>query len=181
MANIEVLRAIVEPIVVSLDADIYDLEFEGGALKVTLDRPGGIDLETIAEATRQISRQLDLDDPIPGKYTLEVTSPGLERTLRIAAHWSTAVGDLVRIKTKPHTDGERRVEGTLTAIDGDTVAIEVDGAEVRLRIDDVERARTVFVWGPQEKPGGPKNAGNAKPPTNPSTATMAATSESEIV
>ena len=180
MANIEVLQAIVAPIVDSLDAEIYDLTFEGGALRITLDRRGGIDLETIAEATRQVSRQLDLDDPIPGAYTLEVTSPGLERTLRTAAHWATAVGEIVRVKLLPHVDGERRVEGRVTGVAGDTVTLDRDGDEVRLRIDEVERARTVFVWGPQPKPGGPKNAAATSTPSDPTTASVAATNESEL-
>mgnify|MGYP003951007297 FL=1 len=180
MARTEVLHAIADPIVSSLGATIYDLEFEGGALKLTVDRPGGIDLETVAEVTRQVSRQLDLDDPIPGKYTLEVTSPGLERNLRTSSHWATAVGETARVKLKPHVEGERRVEGTVTAVDDDVVTVEVAGSPVRLRIDDVDRARTVFVWGGQEKPGGPKNGAKKMPTTNPTTASVPATDESKI-
>jgi ribosome maturation factor RimP len=180
MARTEELQPIVEPIVASLDAEIYDLEFESGVLRLTVDRPGGVDLETIAEVTRQLSRQLDLDDPIPGKYTLEVTSPGLERNLRTAAHWATAIGHPVRVKTKPNVESDRRIEGVVTAVDDDAVTIDVDGTPARVRLDDVDRARTVFVWGPQPKPGGPKKQGrpNTSQP-DPSTAAMAATNESE--
>jgi len=158
MARTEQLRTIVEPIVASLDATIYDLEFEGGSLRLTLDRPGGIDLDTIAEATRQVSRQLDLDDPIPGAYTLEVTSPGLERTLRLPGHWTSALGERVRVKTKPHVDGERRVDGVVASVAGDRVTITTEAGDRTLDIADIDRARTVFVWGPQPKPGGPRAA-----------------------
>jgi ribosome maturation factor RimP len=177
MATIETLHAIVDPIVASLDATIYDLEFEGGTLKLAIDQPGGVDLETIAEATRQLSRQLDLDDPIPGKYTLEVTSPGLERTLRTSLHWSTAIGELVRVKTKPDVPGDRRFEGTVSAVSGDHVTLDVDGSPMALDITDVERARTVFVWGGQPKPGQPNS--KSKPQPDPTTASVAATNESE--
>lgn len=156
MANIDTLRSIVEPIVTDLDAAIYDLEFESGTLKVTVDADGGIDLETVAEITRQVSRQLDLDDPIASRYTLEVTSPGLERNLRTPAHWSTATGERVRVKTKPHVEGDRRVDGVVAAVADDSVTIDTTNGAVTLRVDDVERARTVFEWGPQPKPGGPK-------------------------
>jgi len=162
VANVDNLHAIVEPIVGSLDADIYDLEFTNNVLKVTLDRPGGIDLETVAEATRQISRQIDLDDPIPGKFTLEVTSPGLERTLRTSEHWVRSVGDTVRVKATPDFEGERRFEGVVSGVEGDVVTLDVDGTPVSCRLSQIDRARTVFVWGPQPKPG--KQPKAVKPP-----------------
>ena len=156
MANTDVLHAMVEPIVASLDARIYDLEFAGGVFRLTIDRPGGIDLESIAEATRQISRQLDLDDPIPGRFTLEVTSPGLERNLRTPAHWSSAVGEMVRVKMVPTFDGDRRFEGSVVDAGEHSATIAV-GDELRIcRFDDVDRARTVFIWGPTPKPGTPQ-------------------------
>ena len=158
MAKTDQLVAIVGPIVDSLDASLYDLEFEGGTLRITLDRSGGVDLDTISEVTRQVSRQLDLDDPIPGKYTLEVTSPGLERTLRTAAHWQSAIGERVRVKTKPHVDGDRRLDGIIRGVDesAGVVVVDVDGSGLRVAIGDIDRAKTVFEWGPQPKPGGPK-------------------------
>ena len=153
MANTDVLHAMVEPIVASLDARIYDLEFAGGVFRLTIDRPGGIDLESIAEATRQISRQLDHDDPIPGRFTLEVTSPGLERNLRTPAHWSSAVGETVRVKMVPSFDGDRRFEGSVVDAGEHSATIAVGGEARICRFDEVDRARTVFIWGPTPKPG----------------------------
>jgi ribosome maturation factor RimP len=164
MAISDKLHAIVDPICAELALELVDLEYSGGVVRVTVDREGGIDMEAIAAATRAISRAFDEHDPISGKFLLEVSSPGLERTLRTPAHFQRAVGSKVRIKTKPGLEGDRRIDGTLRAADDDGVTIVVadpDGSERHVRYDDVERARTVFEWGPTPKPGGPKPGNNA--------------------
>ena len=98
-----------------------------------------------------IGRELDHDDPVPGHYTLEVSTPGLERPLRTADHFRRAIGSEVKVKTHPQVDGDRRIEGTVTTADDDTCTITgVDGSPRTLRYDEIERARTVFVWGPSD-------------------------------
>ena len=79
---VEKVRPVVEQVAADLGLEVYDLEHAGGTLRVTIDRDGGVDLEAIADVTRMVSRELDHLDPFPGRYTLEVTSPGLERTRR---------------------------------------------------------------------------------------------------
>jgi ribosome maturation factor RimP len=133
--------------------ELYDVEFSGGVLRVTLDRPGGIDLDQLAEANRRLSHALDEADPIPGAYTLEVTSPGLERNLRTAVHWQSARGERVKVKLAEHVDGDRRVEGVVSEVDGNAVTIlTAAGVPITVSTDEVERARTVFEWGGQPKP-----------------------------
>ena len=88
-----------------------------GVLLVTVDRDGGVDLEALTEANRAVSVVLDELDPIPGRYTLEVSSPGVERTLRTPAHFVKAVGEQVTVKTRPQVPGERRLRGVLAAAD----------------------------------------------------------------
>ena len=78
MALSDSVRAVVEGALAPLDVELYDLEHTGGTLKVTVDRPDGIDIDTVADATRAVSRALDEADPIPGSYHLEVSSPGLD-------------------------------------------------------------------------------------------------------
>ena len=152
------VRAIVVPLVAEADLDLYDLELEGGVLKVLVDAPGGADINVISTLSRAISRSLDEHDPIDGKYTLEVGSPGLERPLREPAHFATAVGTTVKVKTKPGVGGERRLEGTLTAADDTSVTVETpDGTPRTLRYDDIERARTTFEWGGAPKKNTKKN------------------------
>lgn len=162
MTTSERVRALVEPVVARAGCEIYDVEHTGGAIRVLVDREGGVDLEVLAQLTRQVSRLLDEHDPLPGRYLLEVSSPGLERPLRTAAHFVRAVGSEVSVKTLPGTEGERRVRGTLAAADDEGFTVRLAegeaeaeaGAERRLRYDEIERARTVFEWGPAPKPGG---------------------------
>jgi ribosome maturation factor RimP len=145
------VRAIVEPVLARQSLSVYDLEHSGSSLRITIEAADGgpVDLETIAQATRLVSLALDEHDPIPSKYTLEVSSPGLERSLRTPAHFRGAIGDVVTVKTVPSFEGERRIKGTLSAADDH--GITVDG--VQIAHDDIDKARTVFEWGPAPKPG----------------------------
>ncbi|HEX9258800.1 MAG TPA: ribosome maturation factor RimP [Acidimicrobiales bacterium] len=165
MGVVERVSALATPLLADLGLEIYDIEHGGGTLRITVDRVGGVDLEAIAVATRVISRELDHTDPIPGRYTLEVTSPGLERTLRTPAHFRKAVGTTVSVRTHPHVEGSRRAHGVLQAADDDGITVldtEVPG-ERRLRYDDIERARTVFEWGPTPKRAPAKGSSSARP------------------
>ncbi len=83
----------------------------GGVLAVTVDRAGGVDLDALTTANRAVSRALDELDPIPGRYSLEVSSPGLERPLRTPAHFARAIGETITVKTRPQVPGERRRRG----------------------------------------------------------------------
>jgi ribosome maturation factor RimP len=162
MTTADKIRTLIEPLFEDTAVYLYDVEHSGGLLRVSIDRPGGVDLDVIAGLTRDISHLLDEHDPVPGRYTLEVSSPGLERPLRTPQHFQQAVGSTVTIKLVAGTEGERRITGVLTATDDETVTIrgETDGladpVERTLRLDDIERARTTFAWGPGPKPGSPK-------------------------
>jgi len=157
-----------------LDLELVDVEIRSGLARVTVDRPGGVDLEAIAEATRAISEALDEHDPLPGhRYTLEVSSPGVERPLRTPAQFARAVGEEVSVRLVAGGAGERRIQGRLTDADdaGITVAGEgTDEAGRHIAYDEIERARTVFVWGAsprsskgrQERPGGRSPAPRAR-------------------
>jgi ribosome maturation factor RimP len=149
------VRELVEPVVSERGLEVFDVELASPVLRVLVDRAGGVDLDTLSEVTRAVSALLDEHDPVPGRYTLEVSSPGVERPLRLPRHFEGAVGSAVAVKTVPGYDGERRLDGTLAAADqaGVTLAL-ADGGEVRLSYDDIAKARTVFEWGPAPKPGG---------------------------
>ena len=131
-----------------------DVELRGAQLTVFVDREGGIGLDELGDATRDVSAALDDIDPLPGRYTLSVSSPGLERRLRTPAHFARAVGETVTIRIDAGTADVRRITGTLEGADesGCTVSgPELPDGEMRIAYDQIERARTVFEWGPQPR------------------------------
>jgi ribosome maturation factor RimP len=135
------------PLLVARGLDLVDIERKGGELTVFVDREGGVDLDELSEATKVVSNALDELDPIPGRYLLSVSSPGLERRLRTPAHYQRAVGETVSVRVHGGTDNVRRVQGVLESADesGCTVAGE------HIAYNDIERARTVFEWGASPK------------------------------
>ena len=170
----EELFPLLEPVVTAAGVELFDVEYRSGVVLVTVDRAEGVDLEVLTTVNRVVSELLDERDPIPGAYTLEVSSPGVERTLRRPAHFAKAVGETVSVKTRPQVPGERRLRGTLVASDGDGFTLAVDGSgdePVRLAYGDVDRVRTVFVWGGQEAPGRARGGSGRTPSGQGRTAT----------
>lgn len=152
----EDLYATLQPVVDAIGLELIDVELRAGVLLITVDRPDGVDLDALTEVNRAASARLDELDPIPGRYALEVSSPGVERRLRTPAHYARAVGETVTVKTRPQVPGDRRIQGRLVSADdeGFALAVEAGGEPVRLAYTDVDRARTVFEWGPGPRPGG---------------------------
>ncbi len=159
-ALVQTLTSLVEPIADQHGVELVDLDFTNGVVKVVIDEPDGLLSQSLVEVTKSVSRMLDAEDPISGRFTLEVTSPGVERPLKRPAHFVRALGEDVSIKTHPDVDGERRVVGRLAAADGESITVAADGEERTLRYGEIQTARTVFEWGPAPKPGkGPKSTG----------------------
>jgi ribosome maturation factor RimP len=183
--EIDRVHALVAPIAADLQLDVYDIERRGATMRITLDTPpgseGGITLDSLSLATRLISRELDHDDPIAGHYTLEVTSPGLERALRTPAHYQREVGKTITIRLRDPQADPRRLQGALTAADDRTATLLLDdGTERVVAIDDVDKARTVFEWGPKPKPGKqPSGAKKKKPSTSTTASDQTTTSNKE--
>ena len=152
----ERVREVIEPLLAARGLEVVDVEHAGPTLRVTVDRVDGtgIDLDTVAAASDVVSTALDRADPIPGRYTLEVSSPGVERPLRTVDHFRRHIGSTVSVKTRPGTEGERRMEGTLEA--ADEVGVTVDGRNIVYA--DIERAHTVFMWGRSAKRSTKKKA-----------------------
>ncbi|MDE2282004.1 MAG: ribosome maturation factor RimP [Actinomycetales bacterium] len=138
------VRSLLSPLGLSL----YDLELVAGALNVVVSRDGGVDVDTLASASRAISAWLDEHDPIEGHYTLDVSSPGLERRLRTPEHFASAVGEVVTLREHRDNEPARRLEGAILRSDATTVTIlDAQHGELTVKLDAVERARTVFHWG----------------------------------
>lgn len=147
-----------EPYLEAEGVELDDLDVRGRGngrlVRVTVDAPGGIGVDRIAELSRGVSRLLDEEDPVPGSYTLEVTSPGLERPLRRPSHFHKSVGREVDVRTAEEIEGAQRHRGVLERIDDRTLRVVVDGATRSIPIDSVTQAKTVFRWEKAPKPGG---------------------------
>ncbi len=143
----ERLLEIIEPAVTSLGYELVEVEFNsrgrGGTLRVFIDNEAGITLDDCAKASHQISGVLDVEDPIPGAYDLEVSSPGLDRPLRTAADFERFAGRLVKIEADRPIDGRRRFKGTLHGIESGQVKVDVDGRSYAVPLERIVRARLV--------------------------------------
>lgn len=154
-----------EPFLVAEGAELDDVELLGrGAgriVRVTVDASGGIGVDRLADLSRGVSRLLDEEEVVDGPYTLEVSSPGLERKLRRPSHYAKAVGREVIVKTREPIDGAQSHRGVLNEVAEDAVEVAVDGRDVRIPLAEVTQARTVFRWEKAAKPGKPGKRGAA--------------------
>ena len=140
----DALVALLKPVVESLGVELWELEYSAGRgnalLRVYIDSPEGISLDDCERVSRAVSEVLDAEDPVPGHYTLEVSSPGLERPLRTAGHFARFVGETVSVETVQAIEGRRRFKGALTAAGADTVEVEVDGKRWTLPLGGIRKA-----------------------------------------
>ena len=147
------LETPVRALLSELGLDLYDLELSSGTLRVVVNRVGGVDLESLTKANRAISEWLDATDPIPGRFTLDVSSPGLERKLRTPEHFASTLGEVVTLREVRDGEPTRRLEGVVTAVDEHSVTLDdAQHGPVRVELASIERARTVFKWGGEAKP-----------------------------
>jgi ribosome maturation factor RimP len=114
-----------------------------GLLRLYIDKPDGVGLDDCEKVSNQVSGVLDVEDPIPGEYVLEVSSPGLNRPLRRPEHFERFIGSEAKISLKAPLEGRRRFRGSLEGVEDGFVAVRVDGELYRLRIADIEKARLV--------------------------------------
>jgi ribosome maturation factor RimP len=151
----EMLYGELTPVVTALGLELIDVELSAATVRVTVDRDGGVDLDTLATANRVVSGALDRIDPMPGSYTLEVSSPGLERRLRRPAHFTRALGETISVRLLAGSGEVRRLRGRLAEADEHGVRVEgpeVPGGSAHVAYDRIERARTVFEWGAKPAP-----------------------------
>jgi ribosome maturation factor RimP len=167
MADQNAVRAVAEPVLSSLGLELVDVEVVGAGrartLRLTVDRDGGIDLDALAQANRPVLDALDAVEALTGPYTLELSSPGLERPLRRPAEFRRFVGTTVSLKSHDLVAGSRRHRGLLAEADDAGIGLEVDGEPRRFSYDAIASARTVFEWGPAPKPVGPPKRTKDRP------------------
>lgn len=143
------LEGLVRSVVEAAGLELVEVALHRGkgrqVLSVTVDREGGVDLDTIAQTSERISRRLDLEGFEPGPYMLEVSSPGIERPLKEPRDFWRRVGEKVKLKAS-WPDGTQTLTGTLVAAGPDDVRIATDAGEREVSYDDILSARTVANW-----------------------------------
>ena len=143
----EILHNMITPIVASLGCELWGLEYltQGRytTLRIFIDGPEGVSLEDCEKVSRQVSAVMDVEDPIDGEYTLEVSSPGMDRPLYTPAHYARYVGETVNLRLRMARDGRRRFKGTIIKVENDDLFLDVDGKEVSLPVDAIDKGNVV--------------------------------------
>lgn len=139
------LQRLIEPLVTALGLELVGIEFStgagGGLLRVYIDEPGqGVGIDDCERASREISALLDVNDPIAGRYTLEVSSPGLERPLFTPAQFERFKGERAKVTVGLPIDGRRRFQGVIGPVDAERVVIEQDGKPVAIAWANIIKA-----------------------------------------
>lgn len=139
------LIELLQPVVVDLGYELWELEYAarsgGGLLRLYIDSPSGISLDDCERVSRAVSETLDATDPIEGQYTLEVSSPGLDRVLRTQEHFERFNGERVKVETTAPLNGRKRFAGRLVEVAEGQIALDVDGSVIKLPIAGIHKAR----------------------------------------
>ena len=141
----ERLIVLIEPLLGRLGYELVELEYAAGrsnaVLRIFIDQPEGIRVEDCERVSREVAALLDVEDPIPTAYTLEVSSPGFDRVLRIPAHFARFAGERVLVELRVPRAGRRRYTGTLLAVSDSGITLEVDKEKVEVPFGDISKAR----------------------------------------
>ncbi len=141
------LVKLLEPTVEGLGYELSDLEASlggrNGFLRIYIDKDDGISLDDCEKVSLAISALLDVEDPVPGQYNLEVSSPGSDRTLTKLSHFERFTGETVKVQMRFPVDGRRRFRGKLLSADEENIVLEVDGVAHTLTMATIDTARLV--------------------------------------
>ena len=143
-------ETLIRPVIEGSGLELVDVAFrrESGrrVLRVVVDRDGGLDVDTLAALAEKVSRRLDVEGFAPGPYALEVSSPGIERSLKRPRDFERRVGDTVKVKTTTPVEGRTSITGELVSAGDDGIVLSAGGGELRVRYVDIASARTVVDW-----------------------------------
>ena len=139
------LRDLLEPTVEALGFELWGVEHlaqgRHSVLRVYIERPEGISVDDCAAVSGQVSAVLDVEDPISGEYTLEVSSPGLDRRLFARAQYGRFLGEIIDLRLRMPFEGRRKFRGQLKGVEGEDVVVQVDDHEYLLPFDAIDKAR----------------------------------------
>lgn len=141
------LNTLLEPTIEDMGFELLGLELaqagRHSTLRIYIDHEDGINVDNCADVSRQVGAILDVEDPITNEYTLEVSSPGVDRPLFKPQHFVSAEGEEVRLRTKLPQDGRRNFKGDLVKVNGDMLTLKIDGKDVMLMLSNVEKANII--------------------------------------
>jgi ribosome maturation factor RimP len=131
----------------SLGCELWGLEYltQGRytTLRIFIDGPNGVSLDDCEKVSRQVSAVMDVEDPIDGEYTLEVSSPGMDRPLYTAAHYARYLGETVNLRLRIAREGRRKFKGSIVKVEGEEVTLSVDGKDILIPVDSIDKANIV--------------------------------------
>jgi ribosome maturation factor RimP len=141
----ERLIALIEPVLARLGYELVELEYAAGrsqaVVRIFIDTAAGVTVDDCERVSREVAALLDVDDPIPTAYSLEVSSPGFDRVLRTPAHFERFVGSRVFVELKAPRAGRRRYTGMLQAVSATGIELEVDKQKVEVPFEEIGKAR----------------------------------------
>jgi ribosome maturation factor RimP len=140
------LRKIIEDLGYELYDVVYEKEGKDYYLRIFIDKDGGIDLNDCETVNNAINDILDEADYIKDQYFLEVSSPGLERTLRKKEHFMKQIGNEIMVKLYRPIDKKKEFSGTLTCYNDDSIGLDIQGNEIKIDLKDIALAKTIFNW-----------------------------------
>jgi len=147
-SSVTLVTELIDTTIQALGLDLWGVELlqqgKYSLLRIYIEREEGVTIEDCEKVSRQVSALLDVEDPIAGEYTLEVSSPGMDRPLFSIKQYSKYVGSEVDLKLRRSIDGRRKFKGQIIKVSGDIVGLLVEGSEYDLEFSDIEKARIVF-------------------------------------
>jgi ribosome maturation factor RimP len=143
-----VIDELVGPIVVALKLELWGCELvrqgKYSLIRIYIDRESGVDISDCEKVSRQVSAVFDVEEPITEEYTLEVSSPGLERPLFTLEQFRKYVGSVIQLRMKKPQDGRKKFKGDLVRVDDNRIVLSLDGDEVDFQYTDIDKANLVF-------------------------------------
>ena len=147
-SSVTLITGLIDTTIQALGLDLWGVELlqqgKYSLLRIYIEREEGVTIEDCEKVSRQVSALMDVEDPIAGEYTLEVSSPGMDRPLFCIEHYSQYVGIEVDLKLRRPLDGRRKFKGQIIKVSGDVVGLLVEGSEYDLEFSDIEKASIVF-------------------------------------
>ena len=138
---------LIRPTVEAMDSELWGIEYlpqgKHSTLRIFIDKEGGVGIDDCEQVSRQVSALMDVEDPIGGAYTLEVSSPGLDRPLFEKAHYQACIGSLVKIRLRMNYQGRRNFKGRLTALEDDEIVLRQGDEEFVFPLETLDKAQVV--------------------------------------